>query len=235
MNNLHGTKTALYTVVRLLLCACMLSSCSLDYETTSQAQVQSPEFIFHNVHFTRVDRNTAKIETSAAKLEQYSGINAMYGEDVHFILYDERGNTSVEGSCALLAADKEAEMYYLFSRIRIHSREHRARISAENLRWNGKSEILDSGKRDRVRIAVETETGTLLETEGTGFSARKKDLSYAFAGNIRGSLYEAETEEPEKQSDEHTEAGTEDKEPTEPALTDENGVTNELELPADGK
>ena len=207
MKNLHRTKTALYTAGGLLLSVCMNTSCSLDYGTTSQAQVQNPEFIFHNVRFTRVDRNTTKIETAAGKLEQYSGINAMYGEDVHFILYDERGNTSVEGSCALLAADKEAEMYHLFSRIRIYSREQRARISAENLRWNGKSEILDSGKQDKVRIEVETENGTQLETEGTGFIARKKDLSYAFAGNIRGSLYEA----------------------------DQNGVNDELELPADDK
>lgn len=178
-----------------LMFSLMYTGCSLDYGTTSQAQVQSPEFIFYDVRFIRVENNTAKLQTEAAKLEQYAGIDAMYGEKVHFILYDDRGKISVEGSCALLSADRENELYHFFSGIDIYSREHRARIFADNLRWNEKLQILDSGKRDRVRISMETAGGTQLEAEGTGFIARKKDLSYSFSKGIEGIFFDTKKKE----------------------------------------
>lgn len=168
------------------------TACSLDYGTASQAQVQSPEFIFYDVRFIRIENNTVKLQTDAAKLEQYSGIDAMYGEKVRFVLYDDRGKVSVDGSCALLSADRENELYHFFSGIDMYSQEHRARVSADNLRWNGKREILDSGKKDRVRIIMETENGTRFETAGTGFIAQKKDRSYSFSGGIEGTLFESE-------------------------------------------
>lgn len=184
-------KNTPYALVLILIFVCINTGCSLDYGSPSQARVQNPEFIFHDVHFTRVEHNAVKLQTDAAKLEQYSDIGAMYGENVRFMLYDDSEKISVEGSCGLLSADKENDIYHFFSGINMHSREHRARISADNLRWNGKTEILDSGKKDSVRIIMETENGTHLETEGTGFIARKKDRSYSFSEGIRGMLYES--------------------------------------------
>lgn len=190
------------------------TACSLDYGTASQAQVQSPEFIFYDVRFTRIENNTVKLETDAAKLEQYSGIDAMYGEKVRFALYDNNGKISVEGSCALLSADRENELYHFFSGIEMYSREHHARVSADNLRWDAKKEILDSGKKDSVRIIMETENGTRFETNGTGFIARKKDRSYSFSEAVEGKLSETEKEEPlpveDEEKTEHTEDGETD-------------------------
>lgn len=174
---------------------CIHTACSLDYGTTSQTQVQSPEFIFYNVRFTRIENNTPKLETEAEKLEQYSGIDAMYGEKVRFVLYDNNGKISVEGSCALLSADRESELYHFFSGIDMYSKEHRARICADNLRWDAKNEILDSGKKDSVRIIMETENGTRFEVQGTGFIARKKDRSYSFSESIAGRLSDTEKKE----------------------------------------
>lgn len=181
---------------------CINTACSLDYGTTSQAQVQSPEFIFYDVRFIRVEHNSAKLETEAAKLEQYAGIDAMYGERVRFVLYDDNGKISVEGSCKLLSADREKDLYHFFSGIDMYSQEHRARVSADNLRWNGKREILDSGKKDRVRIIMETENGTRFETAGTGFIAQKKDRSFSFSGGIEGALFEAEKREEDTKENE---------------------------------
>ncbi len=191
------------------------TACSLDYGTASQAQVQSPEFIFYDVRFTRVENNTAKLETEAAKLEQYSGIDAMYGEKVRFALYDNNGTISVEGSCGLLSADRENELYHFFSGLEMYSQEHRARVSADNLRWDAKKEILDSGKEDSVRIIMETENGTRFEVQGTGFIARKKDRSYSFSETVEGGLSDTKKEEdplPVEDGDktEHTEDGETD-------------------------
>ena len=199
------------TVRLFLFCAlsALQPSCSLDYGQASQVQIASPEFIFHDAEFTRVERNKAKVTVRAARLEQYRGTDSMYAKDVSFTVYDDKQQPSVTGSCSILAAEPENKKYYFFSHVHIASTEHRARISAENLCWNEETLTLESGKQDKVRVLVETDEGTLIETEGTGFISRQKDLTFAFTQDVSGSVTEKKpadkTEVPQSREEAHDE------------------------------
>ncbi|MGI5174475.1 LPS export ABC transporter periplasmic protein LptC [Treponema sp. OMZ 840] len=186
-NPTYGRSRIVPIFIAALLCIC---GCSLDYGQASQAQILSPEFVFYDARFTRVQNKKIKLKLQADKLEQYTGMDVMYGQNVHFALYDERGQSSLTGNCMLLSADKDNKVYHFFSNVYIKSYEYRAEISAQNLRWNEDTEILDSGKNDFVGISVEKPNGARIQIEGKGFSAYKKDRSFRFSENISGTLTE---------------------------------------------
>ena len=65
-------------------------------------------------------------------------------------------------------------------------------MQAENLRWDGTGETLDGGKDDAVSISVSNDNGTVIQVQGTGFSAHGIDVTYAFEGKVSGTIETAE-------------------------------------------
>lgn len=167
------------------LCFC---GCSLDYGSSSQAQIVSPEFVFYDAGFTHVERGETKLRMEAEQIEQYTGADSLYGKNVSFAVYDDNSEPSLTGSCSLLSADRENKLYCFFSGIRIKSFQHRAEITADSLRWNEKTSVLDGGKDDTVNVSLETETGSRITIRGKAFSARKDDLSFAFGESVSGEI-----------------------------------------------
>lgn len=199
-------------LLSLLLCILYtLTSCSLDYASIDEANASSPEFVFYDAEFTRTEDNKKTIQMKATQLEQYSGLDAMYLENASFALFDSDLQPNINGSAELLSADMDKDIYHFFGDVYIASHEHDVEVTAQNLRWNNKTEVLSSGLRDKVSIATgsgqtlpnanetnavaedsstEGQKQTRISIEGTGFSANGVDLSYSFEGSITGNIIE---------------------------------------------
>lgn len=186
------------------------TSCSLDYASIDTEKSSSPEFVFYDADFTRTEENKKIMHMTASQLEQYSGLDAMYIENASFTMYNSDQEPSITGSCGLLSANMDTDIYHFFQDVHIISYEHDAEVTAENLRWNENTEVLSSELADTVNISTgsgKTLTNatnldntakkdgfvgkkTRIFIEGTGFSAKGIDLSYSFTGPITGSIIE---------------------------------------------
>lgn len=120
----------------------------------------------------------------AARIEQYKDGKTTCAKDVDFKLIDEEGKISTEGSCALVYADSDEEKYVLYDGIRLHTVKDDITVSADTIKWNGKSEQLTSGRNDTVRI----QKGNTVMA-GSGFSASGVSRSFAFTGVVTGEAY----------------------------------------------
>lgn len=148
-----------------------------------------PEFSFENATFTRTEDSKVTMEMSAARLEQYKGGNSTYAQDVEFTLYDD-GKVTTQGSCGFLGADSSAEIYNLHDDIYLDSPEKEVKVHARNLKWDGKTEQLTSGRSDSV--TVETDTVKVI---GSGFSASGVSSSFSFSGIVSGDITQEDKQE----------------------------------------
>lgn len=172
----------LYTAAVLLL-----SSCSLKYGMNTYDDSSTPEFIFSDVQFERYEDNKKTLSLDAEKMEQYKDGKSLYAQNLDFQIFDSSNEVSTEGSCRLLAADTKEEKYVLYDDIEINNKKDDMTVSADNLKWNGKSEQLTSGRNDMVSIK---KGGTVIQ--GSGFSASGVSKKFAFTGVITGT---AETDD----------------------------------------
>ncbi len=165
----------------LLLSILIISGCSLRYNSSFQDEANVPEFIFTDATFTKYEDSTKKLSLSAETLEQYSEGNSMYAKGVSFKLLNKEGEIETEGSCNLLAANSDAEKYTLFDDIKVKNIKEDFEVSADTLRWNGKSEQLTSSRNDMVSIK-KGDTYMI----GSGFSASAVSKKFSFTGIISG-------------------------------------------------
>ncbi len=175
------------------------SSCSLDYFEQGAAPSESPEFVFFNADFIRTENNSISMRMRVEQVEQYNEDGLTFASRPSFTLYDSNENSSAIGYCDILSADTAKEEYAFFGNVSITSYEHNARVDAENLRWNGLTELFSGAKNETVSITVGAssdpsndldESGTKLHVTGEGFSASALDFSYSFTGPVSGSIIE---------------------------------------------
>ena len=161
-----------------------LSGCSLKYGTPSYDEQNVPEFSFDDVKFNRFEDGNISMSLEAAGIEQYKDGKTTCAKDIDFKLIDEEGKISTEGSCSLVYADSEAEKYILYDNIELHTVKDDITVSADTIKWNGKSEQLTSGRNDTVKI----KKGNTVMT-GSGFSASGVSRTFAFTGVVTGEAY----------------------------------------------
>lgn len=178
-------KIRFFVKIEIFFIFFFLFSCSLDYNDATKEKSNSPEFIFNDAKFIRTENKKISLTFTADTIEQYSGVDAMYGKNIYFVSYDSKNNKSLEGHCNLFSANNETKIYQLFSDIYIHSYDKKAEITAENLRWNGKTENLVGTTDDIVTITTDEFT-----MSGTGFTASEKDSSFSLQKNISGIIFE---------------------------------------------
>ena len=166
-------------------------SCSLKYGSTVSVEDVVPEFSFEDAKYTRVEDGKISFYLEAGKLEQYKNSSATYAKDVDFTVYED-GELSVTGKCGYLSADTKTEIYNLHDDIYIDSVEKDLKVKGKNLKWNGKTEQLVSGRTDNV--TVETSE---VKVMGSGFSASGVSNSYEFSAMVSGDI-ETKDEENEK-------------------------------------
>ena len=183
-----------FFVMGSLLCV-IFPSCSLDYFSTETENSESPEFIFHNAHFSRIENNKLTIMLTGSKIEQYSDGELTYVQSPAFELYDDKQQLSVEGVCDLVSVNVDTEVYSFYRNIELISHENNAKIRAQNLRWLGKEELFSAGNDEEVTIEIETigeqeDQKTTLFINGKNFSASGVDFSYSFEGPVQGEIIE---------------------------------------------
>ncbi len=172
-----------------MLIVLSLSACSLKYEDESISTADLPELIFRNVTFSRYKDNALSLSLSAESLEQYKKGDTAYASKANFQTWDSNKNEATRGYCGLLSIQGDAEIYKLFSNILIYDTEQNMTLRAQSLSWNGKTEQLVSGAKEKVTIIRDD-----LELSGTGFSASGVSRSFAFTNNVSGTINTKEEE-----------------------------------------
>lgn len=172
----------------------ILSGCSLKYGMTVYDESSIPEFSFDNAKFTRYENNKISMQLDAERLEQYNSGRSMYAKNVSFKTINNEGNAETEGTCGLISVDNNKEQYIMYDQIQINNIKEELQISADSLKWNGKSEQLTSGKNEMVTIKQKNTT-----MYGSGFSASGVSKKYAFTGVVSGTIKNSQGENIENQ------------------------------------
>lgn len=157
------------------------AGCSLKYGTNYQDEENVPEFIFTDANYSSYENNKKTMNLSSGRLEQYSDGKSMYAKDVDFQVMDKNGEITTQGSCDLLSSDTEDEQYTLYDNIEIENKKDGIKVSADTLRWNGKTEQLTSSRNDTVTIQKGSTT-----IQGSGFSASGVSKKFVFSGVVTG-------------------------------------------------
>lgn len=167
----------------LTFIAFSLFSCSLKYDEETVSKDVTPEFIFENPSLIRVEGGKKSVVVNAEKIEKYKSNSVFYASDVFFETFNQYEETDAKGSCGLLFADLDSQIYELFDGIALFSREYDTNFYANVLKWDGKTEQLIGSKRDTVRVE---KNDTILF--GTGFSASGVSSSFHFNGTVTGEI-----------------------------------------------
>ncbi|MDE5897974.1 MAG: LPS export ABC transporter periplasmic protein LptC [Treponemataceae bacterium] len=178
---MSGTPACGWCAVAAL--SALFCSCSLKYGMNVQDESSVPEFIFTSAGFDRYEDNSRTLHLEADRLEQYKDGRTMYAEGVEFRMFDKDGALTTEGRCGMLGSDTDEEKYVLYDAIEIRNEKDDLTVSADSLKWNGKSEQLTSGRNDMVSIK---KGGTTIY--GSGFSASGVSKRFAFTGVVTGEV-----------------------------------------------
>lgn len=171
------------TYVILLFSTVLFFSCSVKYEETVRAEDVVPEFTFTNVDLNRYESNKLTVKFTAEKLEQYKNSSESFAKNIEFSSYNKKNELTTEGSCNLLAANTDTEIYTLFDNIQVSSKEDNVKFYSDSLKWNAKTEQLTSGKSNTVKIQKDDAT-----IYGSGFSASGVSKSFSFSGSVSGEI-----------------------------------------------
>lgn len=181
-------------------------SCTLKYDENVNAEENNPEFVFSGAKLIRYENNRQKAVVTTEYVEQYKDSDETYAKNVQFKTLDSKGKVETEGSCGLLYFDSKRELYELYDDIKLFNTKQNTNFFAKNLKWNGKTEQLTSGKTDMVRL--EKEDTVII---GSGFSASGVSGRYNFTGTVNGNIV-TKSEKSEKVG---TSEGSENKETAE--------------------
>lgn len=158
-------------------------SCSIKYEDVINTEEATPELVFQNTKMSRYENDKLTVEMKAELLEQYKNSTETYGKNLSFSAYDKEGQLSTQGSCGLIMADTDKELYELYDNIELINNSEKIKFFANVLKWNSKTEQLIGGKGDMVQ--VEKEDAII---RGTGFSASGVSKSFSFRGTVTGEI-----------------------------------------------
>lgn len=182
----------------ILFSSILLPSCSLKYDEPVNTESLSPELQFTNVDYKRYKNKKLDTQIKADILERYRNDGSAYAKNAEFFAWNDKSELTTEGSCALLGIDSQSDIYTLFNSIFLHNIEQNFQLKATNLKWNGKTEQLSSGKTDTVYLIRDD-----IEIEGTGFSASGISRSFTFEESVSGVIIaeDKETEGEEEQDE----------------------------------
>lgn len=175
----------------------LTTACSLKYDETVNSQSVSPELQFTKVDYKKYKNKKLDTRIEADLLERYKSDGSAYAKNASFYSWNSEEELVTEGSCSLLGIDSENDIYTLFNSIFLHNIDQKFEIRATNLKWNGKTEQLTSGKNDTVYLNRDD-----IEIEGTGFSASGISRSFSFENSVTGAVISEDKEDSEEEANE---------------------------------
>ncbi len=183
-----------------------LIGCSLDYGQLKEDDSWAPEFIFNAVHMIKIKSGKKDSEIQAVQMEQYRDMDAVFAKGVRFTVYNDEGKIAVEGTCGLLSADNDNDMYILSEQVRVRSYEQDLQIESTTLRWNNQTEQLTNAKDEAITIIAglknqdpayahpEKESDTVLTMTGYGLAASGVSKAYTVYNRIEGTIITGKSE-----------------------------------------
>lgn len=183
----------------------ILFGCSLDYGIADEDS-WAPEFVFENVSMIKIENGKRDNELRAEKMEQYRDKDAVYAQNVNFIVYNDKDKIDIKGSCGLLSADNEEDIYVLSNYVEVASYEQDVQFSCMTLKWNNKTEQLTSGIHELITIKTglnmdnssyaepDKKTETSLVLTGYGLAASGVSRIYTITERIEGTIITGKNE-----------------------------------------
>ncbi len=180
--------------VRLIECSTIilliLSGCSLRYDEDKAPEAVVPELTLEDAKFSRTENGKITTTLSGKKIEQYKADGRIFAKDIEFEVREKDGKVSSKGSCGLLSADSKNDQYVFFDGITLENTSRNVVISADSLKWDGRSEQLTGERQKDLTIKKDGLTLT-----GKGFTASAISNSFAFSGAVTGTYEDKASEE----------------------------------------
>ena len=179
--------------VFLILAILPLFSCSVDYSVAQAENAGSPEFVFSDAAFTRIEDRKTILTLHADTIEQYISDSTMYGTGLSFNAFKDDGSISVTGSCSLFSGNTDNGEYYFLGDVELNSYTHDMFLKSENVFWNNRTNQLVSSKN--APVIVEKSGDAEISIVGEQFSASGFSSSYVFEGPVSGTIVTGGTDE----------------------------------------
>ena len=178
------------------LSACVLASCSLDYEGASIEEgmpERLPDTVATGLVHRVVKNSRTVLELTADRAETWDAQHRTVLDSVSFVEYDQAGAVAVEGSAGRVVFHTDTEDAEISGKVRVHSAVEAADVETEALAWKSKPRLLTAPAHDRVIIS--SDNGSRLE--GTGFVGDFRRREFVFTGPVQGTYVWTEEEEGE--------------------------------------
>lgn len=179
----NGVRFLRITKIFSIVFAINSLSCSLNYAKEDNPESSTPEFIFNNARFSKIEKRKLKMKMEAEKIEQYKSDSFSFAKNSVFKTFNENGNEETSGKCDLVSADTNNERYMLFGNINMNLIEQEMEIFADSLNFDKKNEQITSGTEQTVKI-IKKDT----EITGIGFSASGVSKKFTFNKNVIGTI-----------------------------------------------
>lgn len=181
----------------LVLLTLSLFSCTpLEYGITQAENAGSPEFVFTNATFTRIEDKKTILTLEAEAIEQYVSDDTMYGKGLSFKAFSDNGGVSVQGSCSLFSGNTDTGEYYFLNDVELQSFTHNMILSSDDVFWNNRTNQLVSSQSSPVSI-IKKGTSEVSIT-GQFFSASGFSSSFVFNGPVSGTIITGDDDESEE-------------------------------------
>lgn len=192
ISGMRNCFTCLYSIFFLSMLF-SVSSCSLDYSVAQAENNGSPEFVFSDATYTRIEDQRKTITLEADVIEQYISDNTMYGRNLSFQAFDKNGDISVKGSCSLFSGNADRGEYYFLDDVELESFEHSLFLKADNVYWNDTTDQLISSSNAPVTIRKGGDAEVFIT--GNEFSASSFSNSFKFSGPVSGTIETGDDDE----------------------------------------
>lgn len=180
----------------LLFLMLSLCSCSLDYSVRQAENEGSPEFVFTDASFSRIEDGKNILTLNADVIEQYISDGTMYGKGLTFKAFNKDGSVSVRGSCSLFSGNTDSGEYYFLDNVELESFTHDMLLSSSDVFWNNRTNQLVSSDKTPVSVVKKGESDVFIT--GERFSASGFSSSYIFDGPVSGTIITGDDDENEE-------------------------------------
>ncbi len=166
------------------------ASCSLNYDIAGKGAEENliPEMIINKAEFTRIKNRKEILSFTADTLELYKTDDLICGENIYFSIFNNSMKVITEGSAKYFSANQYTEICYLMNNVQLNSYDEDFYLTAERLKWNGKTEQLVAAKDDIVNIqkGKKKDSEGSFSVDGKGFAASLFRKEFSFDGNVSG-------------------------------------------------
>ncbi|MBN2619293.1 MAG: LPS export ABC transporter periplasmic protein LptC [Spirochaetales bacterium] len=170
----------------IILLACFLTSCSINYNESEDGSVKSeeiPDSIMENFKLVQIKDNKIHTEITSSLAEIYESQNKTLLFNVNFKEYSSSGDTiNTAGNVDEIVYFNDNENANLKGNLKFESKKENIKITGNSLYWNKDDKIISSDINDSIKIIKDDGS----KIEGYGFTANLKYSTFSFKKDVKG-------------------------------------------------